>query len=205
MHTTLQQGNSIFYHLVRHGTCDRDPVTQKYANDWTTSLNPEGIEACRSMARSFWSQLDDESKRNPQSFGFVSSPFRRVVQTAEIFRDVLAPSCIIDCDPRLCNKQDNNTIFEQELKSFFAEKNALPSRPPHLFVFTHGRIIKMIQSLVTRGFLCLSYMNTLPDIQQDRIYTFPLFAWDQTASEHGINSQKMVHLPSPSMPRSKSP
>lgn len=87
-----------------------------------------------------------------------TSPTLRTIQTANIVSQTI-PTCKIIVDSRIKNKLDSEfSDYFQNLKSFL---DGLTGREEDMLIVSHGRILKMIYSIINFDKIDISVINTL--------------------------------------------
>ncbi|NDE14325.1 hypothetical protein EBZ80_05270 [bacterium] len=121
---------------LRHGATDACESTDKALNK-DVSLNVAGIEQVLATHRLFRDRLRGVRL-------VLVSPTRRTEESAALLR---LPSPLLH-DARLHNKKHSDEEYAADLVSLMSE---LVSRGEDVLLCTHGRIVKMLYSILTRG------------------------------------------------------
>lgn len=137
-------------YIVRHGitnACGLEPVNGKKPNK-NVPLSETGrvqiLEACQYIPRSVTK--------------IYTSPTLRTLETAEIIKKYLGLSAPIHSDYRLKNKVESEVAsYQNNIKEFLYD--ILPFE--NIVIVTHGRIIKMLYSLITQDVINVTLMNSL--------------------------------------------
>jgi broad specificity phosphatase PhoE len=135
----------MFIYLIRHGVTDACFISDKSAKN--VYLNSEGKQ-----------QINNISKNIPKIDKIYTSPTLRTIETSEIIRINCNPSVEIETDYRLLNKVKEEETYESNLKSFLID---LKKKNKTILLVTHGRIIKMIYSIIMKGYIDLDFINLL--------------------------------------------
>lgn len=125
-------------YLVRHGTTADCLCDKKQGLD--TPLNELGKK-----------QIE---KINIKTDLIYVSPTRRTIESAKI----ICPDTKIKVDNRLYNKKRDLEHYTNELRSFLNEIKTLDT---DVMVVTHGRIIKMIYSILEFNYINTNFTNSL--------------------------------------------
>jgi len=137
-------------YIVRHGitdACNQEPVNGKKPNK-NVSLSEIGreqiLEACPYISRSVTK--------------IYSSPTLRTLETAGIIKKNLGLLAPILSDHRLKNKvESEDASYQNNIKEFLHDLS--PSE--NIVIVTHGRIIKMLYSLINLDVINVTLMDTL--------------------------------------------
>jgi len=123
----------MFIYLFRHGMTDQCIDKQKGMNK-NVSLNSTGRQQVENVSQLLKGKIITK---------IYSSPTLRTLESAQIFRRLLDLDNVEICkEDRIFNKQ---TDYEKVLNSFLED---CKSQNENIAVFTHGRMIKMLYSLL---------------------------------------------------------
>jgi len=160
---------NVFFFGIRHGECDKNKDTNKYETD-NVVLNQNGQEQMQQCA----SLLQYTVIHPPCSYRIYTSPIPRVVESATLLLGHLqrckewenGQICI---DQRLSNKQFE---FENSLKWVLRDMKKDAENEHICLIVTHGRVLKMLNSICKYGSIMLSYTQTLDDLDHGKVFTF---------------------------------
>jgi len=137
-------------YIVRHGitdACGLEPVNGKKPNK-NVPLSETGRE-----------QILEASQYIPQLVKKIyTSPMLRTIETAEIIKTKVGLLAPILPDLRLKNKvESEDASYQNNIKEFI--KDLSPSE--NIVIVTHGRIIKMLYSLINLDVINVTLMDSL--------------------------------------------
>jgi len=137
-------------YIVRHGETDachqKQTATEEINKDvW---MNEKGRE-----------QIEKTVTKIPKTVGkIIASPTFRTMEVAHRIHDHSFFASIIT-DVRLHNKMENNSIYESNIISLL--KDLKEDVEEEIVLVTHGRIVKMIFSIISKGTLDQNIMDTI--------------------------------------------
>jgi broad specificity phosphatase PhoE len=141
----LKEMTLIF--LVRHGETPLCHTTDKTI-DKNVPLSEKGR-----------AQIEAICPKIPRNCAVIyTSPTIRTKETANIIQNTSCPHAIIVTDARLLNKADQQAQYDTNIRSFLSE---ILSGSENVVVVTHGRIVKMIYSIVKFGIIDIEIMDNL--------------------------------------------
>jgi broad specificity phosphatase PhoE len=137
-------------YIVRHGitdACGLEPVNGKKPNK-DVPLSETGRE-----------QILETCQYIPQSVTKIyTSPTLRTLETADIIKTKVGLLAPILSDHRLKNKvESEDASYQNNIKEFLHD--ILPFE--NIVIVTHGRIIKMLYSLINQDVINVTLMNSL--------------------------------------------
>jgi broad specificity phosphatase PhoE len=135
----------MIIYLVRHGVTDACKNSDKRLKN--VYLNSEVKK-----------QINNISKRIPKIDKIFTSPTLRTIETADIIRINCNPNADMNTDYRLLNKVDEGQTYINNLKSFL---DYLKKENGTILLVTHGRIIKMIYSIVLYNTIDINFIDRL--------------------------------------------
>ena len=131
--------------LLRHGCTNSCLIKDKSINN-DVSLNDSGILQIKLAA---------EKLKDITFDLIISSPTIRTNETAKLIDN----KCKIIIDRRILNKNLNIQSYEQDLKSFLRDLHELTFE--NLLIVTHGRIIKMIHSIIINNHIDTNFIDNI--------------------------------------------
>jgi broad specificity phosphatase PhoE len=135
----------MIIYLVRHGITDACNNSDKSLKN--VYLNSEGKQ-----------QISNISKIIPKIDKIFTSPTLRTIESADIIRLNCNPNADIITDYRLLNKVDEGQTYINNLRNFL---NYLKNEKETILLVTHGRIIKMIYSIILYDNIYINFINGL--------------------------------------------
>ena len=138
--------------LVRHG------ITDACGLETINNVKPNKDVSLSTLGRD---QIREACKKLPKDISKIyTSPTLRTIETAEIIKDYCDTNPEIITDIRIKNKVVAfDCSYEQNLKGFINDLKMLKEK--NIVLVTHGRIIKMIYSLMTRNEIDCKFMDGL--------------------------------------------
>jgi len=137
----------MIIYLIRHGitdACNNDQIIDK-----NVYLNELGISQIK-----FISDLIPKN----HNYKIFCSDTKRTIQTANIINDCLFTNYEIKIDNRLLNKNCNDDLYYINIHCFLKEILELYE---NVILITHGKIIKMILSIIKFHKIDKSYTDSL--------------------------------------------
>ena len=138
-------------YIVRHGETDACHQKQMTATEEINKdvwMNEKGRE-----------QIEKTVTKIPKTVGkIIASPTFRTMEVAHRIHDHSFFASIIT-DVRLHNKMENNSIYESNIISLL--KDLKEDVEEEIVLVTHGRIVKMIFSIISKGTLDQNIMDTI--------------------------------------------
>lgn len=134
----------MIIYLIRHGitdACNNDQIINK-----NVSLNQQGIIQIEYIR----SKIDQNVKN------IICSNTKRTIETSKIIQEKIISN--INIDDRLLNKNKNDELYFELIKSLL---NELITKDENIILVTHGKIVKMIFSIIKFNEINKSYTNSL--------------------------------------------
>jgi broad specificity phosphatase PhoE len=135
----------MIIYLVRHGITDACNNSDKSLKN--VYLNDEGKQ-----------QINNISKKISKIDKIFTSPTLRTIETANIIRINCNEDANIITDYRLLNKVDDGQTYINNLRNFL---DYLKGEKETILLVTHGRIIKMIYSIVLYNTIDINFIDGL--------------------------------------------
>jgi broad specificity phosphatase PhoE len=98
----------------------------------------------------------------------ICSPALRALQTAQLISETVV------VDDRLLNKKPSDTDYERALRSLLSELPTLGN----VVLVTHGRIAKMLYSMIALGRLSREFTDEFPDLGHGKVW----YSFEATSS-----------------------
>ena len=141
----------MLIYLLRHGETDLCYSKRKDI-DKNISLNETGIQQIRDAIIKLTNVKIDK---------IYCSPTIRTIETANIVKEKFNLSFDLIIEDRLLNKQINDTVYEDQLKSILDDIKKQESAGSTIILVTHGRIVKMLYSIVKLGKIDNNFLDTI--------------------------------------------
>jgi broad specificity phosphatase PhoE len=135
----------MLIYLIRHGLTDACFSEDKSAKN--VYLNKEGKN-----------QIINSAKKISSISRIITSPTLRTIESSEIIRSIVNPNIEIQTDYRLLNKVNEGQTYVSNLKTFLDE---IKKYNDTLLLVTHGRIIKMIYSIIVHDTINVDFIDEL--------------------------------------------
>lgn len=153
---------------LRHGECDRNDHG-KYPHD-AVCLNESGKTSILHVSSQVQHIITTTCPRRVLMY---TSPIHRAYESAHLLSASLnSPSVVVSPDHRLSNKQENDVEYTESLVSLMSECRAVLEHDTTTMIvwITHGRVLKMIQSVCEHGRICRTFTDGLDDYECGQLY-----------------------------------
>jgi phosphohistidine phosphatase SixA len=143
----------MIIYLLRHGETDLCHSKRKDI-DKNISLNDKGIQQVTNACNRINSNINK----------IYCSPTIRTIETANIVKTRFNLSSDLIIDDRLLNKQINDNIYEEQLRLLLNDLKKLEILEKDIesiILVTHGRIVKMLYSIVKLDKIDNDFLDTM--------------------------------------------
>jgi broad specificity phosphatase PhoE len=142
-------------YIIRHGETDAcHHKKQVYMNNEETEINKD--EWMNEKGRE---QIEKILGKIPRTVGkIIASPTFRTMEVAHRIQEHSFFASIIT-DVRLHNKMENDSIYESNIISLL--NDIKEDMEEEIVLVTHGRIVKMIFSIISKGVIDRSIMDII--------------------------------------------